>query len=108
MNKFQIIITILTVLGSILSILGYLIKYQNKIQLVAGVYKNEDQIKDKKAFASIVGGNVLVLGLIFIAGALGIYICPNCKGIIEPIILISLLIIGILTFTKSKKHLSSR
>ena len=107
MDKFQIIITVLAVLGSILIILGYLIKYKNKIQLVAGVYKNEDKITDKKAFASIVGGNVLVLGLIFCAGALGIYVCPSCKGIIEPILLISLLVIGILIFAKSKKYLTS-
>ena len=107
MTKFQIIITVLAALGGILIILGYLIKFQNKIQLVAGVYKNEDKITDKKAFASIVGGNVLVLGLIFCVGALGIYVCPSCKGVIEPILLICLLVIGILIYTKSKKYITS-
>lgn len=106
MTKFQIIVTVLATLGGILIILGYLIKFQNKIHLVAGVYKNEDHIKDKKAFASIVGGNVLVLGIIFCAGALGIYVCPSCKEVIEPLLLLCLLVTGILTYTKSKKHLT--
>ena len=105
MDETQIIFTVLGTLGCILLIFGYLIKFKNKIQLVAGVYKNEDKIKDKKGFASLVGGNVLILGLIFCAGALGIYICPSYKKLIEPALLLSLLVIGILTYTKSKKYI---
>jgi hypothetical protein len=105
MDKTQIIFTVLGILGCILLILGYLIKFKNKIQLVAGVYKSENKIKDKKGFASLVGGNVLILGLIFCAGALGIYIYPSCKELIEPALLLSLLVIGILTYTKSKKYI---
>ena len=48
MSKNQIIFMVIGTLGCILVILGYLIKFKNKIQLVAGVYKNEDKIKDKK------------------------------------------------------------
>ena len=105
MVKAQIIFMVLGILGCILLIFGYLIKFKNKIHLVAGVYKNEDKIKDKKAFASLVGGNVCILGLIFCAGALGIYICPNYKELIEPTLLLSLLVIGILTYKKSKKYI---
>jgi hypothetical protein len=104
MSEDQIIFMILGTIGFILLILGYLIKFKNKIQLVAGVYKNENKIKDKKGFASLVGGNVLILGLIFCAGAIGTYLCPSYKGLIEPVLLLSLLIIGILTYTKSKKY----
>lgn len=107
MNKIQIVITVLATLGSILVILGYLIKFQNRIQLVAGVYKNEDKITDKKGFASIVGGNLLVLGIIFCSGALGIYACPGCKEIIEPILLLCLLVIGIIIYVKSRKYIAS-
>lgn len=96
---------VLGTLGCTLLILGYLIKFKNKIQLIAGVYKNEDKIKDKQAFASLVGGNVFILGFIFCGGALGIYICPGCKRFIEPVLLFSILVIGILTFAKSKKYL---
>lgn len=96
---------VLLILGCTLLILGYLIKFKNKIQLIAGVYKNEDKIKDKKAFASLVGGNLFILGCIFCSGALGIYICPSCKQLIEPVLLLSLLVIGILTYAKSKKYL---
>jgi len=104
-GKTQIIFIVLGTLGCILLILGYLIKFKNKIQLVAGVYKNEDKIKDMKGFASLVGGNVFLLGLIFCAGALGIYIYPGYKGLIEPVLLLSLLVIGVLTYTKSKKYI---
>ena len=103
MGKTQIAFMVLGTLGCILLILGYLIKFKNKIQLIAGVYKNEDKIKDKKGFASFVGGNVLILGVIFCAGALWIYLCPGYKKLIEPALLLSLLVIGILSYTKSKK-----
>lgn len=105
MGKTQIIFLVLGTLGCILLILGYLIKFRGKIQLVSGVYKNEDKINDKKGFASLVGGNVLILGLIFCAGALGIYIDPGNKEFIEPALLLSLLVVGILTYTKSKKYM---
>ena len=105
MDKNQIVVTVLGILGCILLVLGYLIKFKNKIQLIAGVYKNEEKIKDKKSFASLVGGNVLILGLIFCAGALGIYIYPSFKELIEPALLLSLLVIGILTYIKSKKYI---
>ena len=74
------------------------------IRLVAGVHKNEDTIKDKKGFASFVGGNVLILGLIFCAGALGIYIFPSRYGVIEPVLLLSLLVIGIIIFKRIRKY----
>ncbi len=105
MNKIQIIFICLGTIGCILLILGYLIKFKNKIQLIAGVSKNDDKINDKKAFASLVGGNVLILGIIFCAGALGIYICPSSKDLIELVLLLSLLPIGILTYIKSKKYI---
>jgi hypothetical protein len=105
MIKAQIIFLVLGTLGCMLLVLGYLIKFKNKIQLVAGVYKNEDKIRDKKGFASLVGGNMLILGLIFCAGALGIYICSSYKELIESALLLSLLVIGILTHTKSKKYI---
>ncbi len=105
MGKTQIIFIVLGMLGCILLILGYLIKFKNKIQLVAGVYKNEDKIKDKKAFVSFVGGNVLILGFILCAGAVGIYIRPNYKELVEPTILLSLLVIGIILFFRRKKYI---
>jgi hypothetical protein len=106
LDKTQIIFMVLVILGCTLLILGYLIKCKNKIQLIAGAYKNEDKIKDKKAFASLVGGNLFILGCIFCGGALGIYICPGYKQLIEPVLLLSLLVIGILTYVKSKKYLA--
>ena len=105
MIKAQIIFLVLGTLGCMLLVLGYLIKFKNKIQLVAGVYKNEDKIRDKRGFASLVGGNMLILGLIYCAGALGIYICSSYKELIELALLLSLLVIGILTYTKSKKYI---
>ena len=105
MSEDQIAFIVLGSIGFILLIFGYLIKFKNKIQLVAGVYKNEDKIKDKKGFASLVGGNVLILGLIFCAGVIGVYLCPSHKGLVETVLLLSLLIIWILTFTKSKKYI---
>ena len=104
MEKNQIIFMILAAIGCILLILGYLFKFKNKIQLVAGIYKNEDKINDKRGFAALVGGNALILGIIFCAGALGIYICPNYKELIEPVLLISLLVVGIIIYTKTKKY----
>ena len=106
MRKIQIIFMVIGILGCVLVILGYLIKFKNKIQLVAGIYKNEDKIKDKKGFASLVGGNVLILGLIFCTGALGIYIYPNYKELIEPTLLLSLLVVSILIYIKSKKYIA--
>ncbi len=106
MNEIQIISMCLGSIGCILLILGYLIKFKDKIQLIAGVSKNDDKIKDKNAFASLVGGNVLILGIIFFAGAIGIFICPDYKDLIELILLLSLLITGILVFIKSKKYIS--
>ncbi len=44
MIKVQIIFLVLGTLGCMLLVLGYLIKFKNKIQLVAGVYKNEEAI----------------------------------------------------------------
>jgi len=105
MGKTQIIFMVLGTIGCILLILGYLIRFRKQIQLVAGVYKNEDKINDKKGFASLVGGNMLILGLIFCAGALGIYIYPGYKELIEPVLLLSLLVVGILTYSKSKKYI---
>ena len=105
MDKIQIISMVLGILGCLLLILGYLIKFENKIQLIAGVYKHEDKIKDKEAFASFVGGNVLILGVIFCVGALGIYIHPSYKELIEPLLLLGLLAIGIILFTKRKKYI---
>lgn len=106
MGKVQIIFVVLETLGCILFILGYLIKYKNKIQLVAGVYKNEDKIKDKKGFASLVGGNVLILGLVFCVGGLGIYTFPGHKELIEPVLLLTLLAFGMLTYIKSKQYIN--
>lgn len=105
MNEIQIVFICLGTLGCILLIIGYLIKFKKQIQLIAGVSKNDNRIKDKEAFASLVGGNVLLFGLILCSGALGIYIYPSYKEFIEPVLLISLLVLGIITFTKSKKYL---
>ncbi|MBN2184918.1 MAG: hypothetical protein JW746_06280 [Candidatus Krumholzibacteriota bacterium] len=104
MDKTHVAFIVIGTIGCVLVILGYLIKYKGRIRLVAGVRNNEDKIKDKKGFASFVGGNVLILGLIFCAGALGIYIFPSWFEIIEPAILLSLLITGIITFKKIKKY----
>ena len=104
MGKTQVAFMVIGILGCILAILGYLIKFKGMIRLVAGVHKNEDKIKDKKSFASFVGGNVLILGLIFCAGALGIYIFPGLFGLIEPVLLLSLLVIGIIIFKKIGKY----
>lgn len=106
MHKAQIIFMVLGTLGCSFLIFGYLIKFKNKIHLVAGISKNDNKIKDKMGFASLVGGNVVILGLIFCAGAIGIYIYPDYKGLIESALLLSLLIIGILTFSKSRKYIA--
>lgn len=101
----QIVFLILETIGCILVILGYLIKYKEKIQLIAGVCKDDDHIKDKKGFASLVGGNVLLTGIIFCVGAVGMYLYPNFKNLIESMLLLSLLVIGILTYTRGKKYI---
>ncbi len=105
MDKTHIIPIVLGTLGCVLLIFGYLVKFKNYIHLIAGVYKNEDKIKDKKAFSSFFGGNVLILGLIICTGALGIYIRPSYKELIETAILLSLLVIGIILFSRRHKYL---
>jgi len=105
MTENQIIFLILETIGSIFVILGYLIKYKEKIQLIAGVCKDDDHITDKKGFASLVGGNVLLTGIIFCVGAVGIYLFPNYKNLIEPVMLLSLLVTIILTYTGGKKYI---
>ena len=105
MPENQIIFLILETIGCILVILGYLIKYKQKIQLIAGVCKDDDHIKDKKGFASLVGGNVLLSGIIFCVGAVGIYLFPNFKNFIESVLLLSLLVTIILTYTRGKKYI---
>ena len=105
MPENQIIFLILETIGCILVILGYLIKYKQKIQLIAGVCKDDDQIKDKKGFASLVGGNVLLSGIIFCTGAVGMYFYPNFKNLIESVLLLSLLVTIILTYTRGKKYI---
>lgn len=105
MTKMQIVLLCLGTIGCVLLILGYFIGFKHKIQLIAGVSKNDENIKDKKAFASLVGGNLIILGIIFCVGAIGIYVCPGCQVLIEIILLVSILITGIATFTKSKKHI---
>lgn len=107
MNNGLIIFAILEIIGGILLILGYLIKFKGMIQLVAGVSKNDDKILDKKGFGSFVGGNIIILGIVFCVGALAIYIYPDYKVVIEPILLLSLLIIGILLFIGTKKYIAS-
>jgi len=92
-------------IGCILVILGYLIKYKEKIQLIAGVCKDDGHIKDKKRFASLVGGNVLLSGIIFCVGAVGIYLFPIFKNLIESVLLLSLLVTIILTYTRGKKYI---
>ena len=105
MTNEQIIFLILETIGCLLVILGYLIKYKEKIQLIAGVCKDDDQIKDKKGFASLVGGNVLLSGIIFCAGAFGMYFLPNYKNSIESVLLLSLLVTIILTYKGGKKYM---
>ena len=105
MNESQIIFAVLETIGCILVIIGYLIKYKQKIQLIAGVCKDDDQINDKRGFASLVGGNILISGVIFCLGAFGIYLFPNYKNLIEPALLLSLLVTIILTYRGSKKYI---
>lgn len=105
MPENQIIFLLLETIGCILVILGYLIKYKQKIQLIAGVCKDDEHIKDKKGFASLVGGNVLLSGIIFCAGAMGMYLYPNFKNFIESVMLLSLLLTIILTYFGGKKYI---
>ena len=105
MTENQIIFLILKTIGCILVILGYLIKYKEKIQLIAGVCKDDDHIKDKKGFASLVGGNVLLSGIIFCVGAIGMYFYPNTNNPIVSFLMRCRLVIGILTYTRGKKYI---
>ena len=108
MNEQTIIFLTLETIGCILVILGYLIKYRQKIELVAGVCKDDDRITDKKGFAALVGGNVLLSGIIFCCGAVGILFFPDLKNLIEPVLLLSLLATIILTYTRSKKYIKTK
>ncbi len=105
MTEDHIVLLVLETLGCTMLILGYLIKYKQKITLIAGVYKNETKITDKRGFASLVGGNVLVSGILFCIGAVGIYWYPAFKNLIESILLLSILATIILTYTGSQKYL---
>ena len=104
MDKAQISSIVLGMVGTLLLAFGYQIKFNTHIHLVAGVYKNEDNIKDKKAFASFVGWNVIILGLIFCAGAVGIYVRPSYKEFIESIVVLSLLVTGIVLYSRRNKY----
>ena len=105
MTENLMIFLILETIGCILVIVGYLIKYKQKIQLIAGVCKDDDHIIDKKGFASLVGGNVLLSGIIFCTGAVGMYFFPSFKSLIESVLLLSLLFTIILTYTRGKKYI---
>lgn len=107
MSERLIILLILEIIAIILITFGYLIKFKGSIQLIAGVCKNDDKIKDKKGFGTFVGGNILVMGMIFCIGPVIFYFYAESKIIIETILLLSLLIIGVITYIGSKKYLQS-
>ena len=104
MARTEVAYTVIGILGCLLLVFGYLIRFRGMIWLIAGVRKNMDKIKDKKGLASFVGGNVLILGVIFCAGAFGIYLFPSWFTPIESTILLSLLVIGIIIFKKIGKY----
>ncbi|MBU1087218.1 MAG: DUF3784 domain-containing protein [Candidatus Omnitrophica bacterium] len=106
MDKIQVAYTVLGSLGLILATLGYLIKYKKMIYLVAGVCKNDKRIKDKIGFASFVGGNVMVLGIVFFIGALMIYSNSEHKVLIETFLLLGLFMVFSITFRNSKKYIN--
>jgi drug/metabolite transporter (DMT)-like permease len=103
MNNVQIAYTVLGVLGLVMVILGYLIKFKKMINLIAGVYKNENCIKNKEGLANLVGTNILVLGIGFCIGAMGIYKNPEHKSMVETILLLSLLVVFGILFSQAKK-----
>lgn len=102
MNKYQVAYSVLGAIGLILAAIGYLIKFKSMIHLVAGVCKNDQRIKDKQGFASFIGGNVLLLGVVFFVGALIIFNNPQYESAVETLLL---LVIGSITFKNSKKYL---
>ncbi len=107
MKNIQFITILLGGLGCLLTVFGYLIKYKGKINLIAGVnMKNADKIKDKKGLASLVGGNILVLGIIFCTGAIAMYLKPESKAFVEQVLLLSILAVLIILFAKAKKYVA--
>lgn len=105
MTEDHIVLLVLETLGGTMLILGYLIKYKQKLSLIAGIHKHGDQIRDKEKFASLVGGNVLLSGIVFSMGAIGMFFYPGYKNMIEPVLLLSLLATVLLTYTRSKKYI---
>ncbi len=93
MNKFQSTYSILGAIGLILATIGCLIKFKNMIHLV---------------FASFIGGNVLLLGVVFFVGALIIFNNPQYKSAVETLLLLGLLVIGRITFKNSKKYIKDK
>jgi CDP-diglyceride synthetase len=104
MNNVQIAYTVLGVLGLVMVILGYLIKFKKMINLIAGVYKNQNCIKDKDGLANLVGTNILVLGIVFVLGAIGIYQYPERKQLVETILLLGLLVVFGILFSQVKRY----
>lgn len=106
MDKIQAIALLLGTLGCLLSLFGYLIKFKGKINLIAGINtQNVDKVEDKKGLASFVGGNVLVLGIVFCAGAILMYVKPQYKSSIEPVLLLSVLAVLIIVFSRANKYM---
>lgn len=107
MGSVQIGALVFGLLGALLCIFGYLIRFKGKINLIAGINtQNTDKIKDKKGLALLVGSNILFLGVVFCSGAVALCIKPENKTTVEQVLLLSLLIVLIMIFTKAKKYIA--
>ena len=105
MDEQLIILIILLFLGVLMLILGCLLKFKQKITMIAGIKKPEEQILDKEKFTSIVGIGVILCGLMLTAMGLLRYFIYDRRVLIETIGLTIILLTSIFTFLPARKYI---
>ena len=105
MNHHLIILLILVFIGLLMLVFGYLLKFKQKINIVAGIKDPDNQITDKKKFTSRVGWGVIFIGAALCLMGILRYYCPHSAQLIETIGLTAILICGVLIYLTAKKYI---
>ncbi len=105
--KYDIPFIILITIGILLILIGYLIKFRQKLWLVAGVSTDMHEITDKEKFASNAGLGVILLGIILFLMGIARKIFPDHITYIETIGLLLFLFTLITVFIRTRKYITS-
>lgn len=105
MSHHLIILLLLVFIGLLMLVFGYLLKFKQKINIVAGVRDPEKQISDKKKFTSRVGWGVMGIGAALCLMGILRYYYPHAARLIETTGLTAILICGVLIYLTAKKYI---